>query len=154
MSYTFKLTLTFLLALSLVFVNIFCFWNLFQSTQHDQKQISWHQEQPATTPGSWVTHWSGPGPCSCHCCWCKSGSSEPCSSKLIMVKNIDLGTKINLLWFPGAMLHLLVALDQVVGNVVGVVCVVVHLAVLKPVPVNSSWSKTFIWTPISTFYDA
>ena len=46
------------------------------------------------------------------------------------------------------------ALDHVVGIVVGVVCVGVHLEVLKPVPVNSVWSKTFIWTPISTFYDA
>ena len=46
------------------------------------------------------------------------------------------------------------ALDHVVGSVVGVVGVGVHLAVLEYVRVNSVWSKTFIWTPRSTFYDA
>ena len=50
-----------------------------------------------------------------------------------------LDTKINLLQCHGAELHLKVALDHVVGIVVGVG---VHLAVLKPVPVNSAWSKT------------
>ena len=43
------------------------------------------------------------------------------------------------------------ALDHVVGSFVGVD---VHMEVLKPVPVNSAWSKTDIWTPRSTFYDA
>ena len=71
-----------------------------------------------------------------------------------MVKNIYLDIKINLLQCQGAELHLEVALDHVVGIVVGVVCVGVHLEVLKPVPVNSVWSKTFIWTPRSTFYDS
>ena len=43
------------------------------------------------------------------------------------------------------------ALDHVVGIVV---VVGVHLTVLKPVPINSAWSKTYIWTPRSTFYDS
>ena len=43
------------------------------------------------------------------------------------------------------------ALDHAVGIVLGVG---VHRAVLKPVPINSAWSKTYIWTPRSTFYDA
>ena len=30
----------------------------------------------------------------------------------------------------------------------------VHQTVLNPVPINSAWSKTYIWTPRSTFYDA
>ena len=38
------------------------------------------------------------------------------------------------------------ALDPVVGAGV-------HLTFLKPVPINPAWSKTFIWTPRSTFYD-
>ena len=68
-----------------------------------------------------------------------------------MVKNIYLDTKINLVRCQGAELHLEVALDPVVGIVGGVG---VHRAVLKPVPINSAWSKTYIWTPRSTFYDA
>ena len=32
--------------------------------------------------------------------------------------------------------------------------VLLLLAVLKPVPVNSAWSRTDIWIPRSTFYDA
>ena len=43
------------------------------------------------------------------------------------------------------------ALDLVVGIVAGDV---LHLAVPKPVPINSVWSKTYILTPRSTFYDA
>ena len=92
---------TMLLALFLVLVYIRQFWNLFQSTQHGQKHISWHQDQPCTMSGSWVTPWSGSGPCCWHCWWC---------------------------W--------------------------VHQAVLKPVTINSAWSKTYIWTLRSTFYDA
>ena len=42
------------------------------------------------------------------------------------------------------------ALDPVVGIVVGVG---VHLPALKPVPINSAWSKTYILTPKSSFYD-
>ncbi len=42
-------------------------------------------------------------------------------------------------------------LDHVVDIVVGFG---VYRVVLKPVPINSSWSKTYIWTPRSTFYDA
>ena len=60
-----------------------------------------------------------------------------------------------------AELHLKVALDHIVGIVVGVGVhlrvlkpVGVHLTVLKPVPINSAWSKTYIWTPRSTFYNA
>ena len=68
-----------------------------------------------------------------------------------MIKNIYLETKINLLLCQRAELHLEVALDQVIGSVVGVG---VHLEVLKHVPVNSAWPKTYIWTPRSTFYDA
>ena len=68
-----------------------------------------------------------------------------------MVKNIYPDTKIYILQCYEAELHLEVALDQFIGSVVGV-CV--HLAVLKHVPVNSAWSKTYIWTPRSTFYDA
>ena len=59
-----------------------------------------------------------------------------------MVKNIYLDTKINLLLCQGPGFHLEVALDHVVAIVVGVVGV--HLAVLKPVPINSAWSKTHI----------
>ena len=66
-----------------------------------------------------------------------------------MVKNIYMDTKINLLQCQAAELHLDVALDHAVGIVDGVG---VHLAVLKPVPINSTWSKTFIWIPSSTFY--
>ena len=104
-------------------------------------------------PGRWVTFLSGPGPCCWQFCWCwcTSGSSETCSSQLSMVKNRYLDTKFNLLWCQEAELHLEVALDHVVGSVV---VISVHLAVLKPVPVNSAWSKTYIWTPRSTFYDA
>ena len=68
-----------------------------------------------------------------------------------MVKNIYLDTKINLLRCLGAELHLEVDLNPVVGIVIGVG---VHLPVLKPVPINSAWSKTYIWTARSTFYDA
>ena len=68
-----------------------------------------------------------------------------------MVENIYLDTKINLLRCQGAELHLEVAVDHVVDIVVGVG---VHLTVLKPVPINSAWSKTYIWTPRSTFYNA
>ena len=68
-----------------------------------------------------------------------------------MVKNIYLDTKINLVRCQGAELLLEVALDPVVGIVGGVG---VHCAVLKPVPINSAWSKTYIWTLRSTFYDA
>ena len=58
-----------------------------------------------------------------------------------MVKNIYLDTKINILRCQGAELHLEVGLDPVVGLVVGVG---VHWEVLKPVPINSAWSKTYI----------
>ena len=50
----------------------------------------------------------------------------------------------------GIELHLEVALDPVVGIVIGVE---VHLTVLKPLPINSAWSKTYTWTPRSIFYD-
>ncbi len=65
MSYTLKWPWTLLSAL-MVLVYIGEFWNLFQSTQHGQKHISWHKDQPSTMSGSWVTPWSGPGPCCCH----------------------------------------------------------------------------------------
>ena len=65
-----------------------------------------------------------------------------------MVKNIYLDTKINLLRCQGGELHLEVALDHVV-----VIAVSVYQAVLKPVPINSAGSKTYIWTPRSTFYN-
>ena len=68
-----------------------------------------------------------------------------------MVINIYIDTKINLLQCQAAELHLDVALDHAVGIVDGAG---VHLVVLKPVPINSTWSKTYIWTPRSTFYDA
>ena len=95
------------------------------------------QDQPSTMPGSWVTSWSGPGPCCWQFCWrwCTSGSSETCSSQLSIVKNRYLDTKIYLLWCQEAEVHLEVALDYVLGSVVAVG---VHLAVLKPVPVNSA----------------
>ena len=67
-----------------------------------------------------------------------------------MVKNIYLDTKINLLRCQGAELHLEVALDPVVSIIDGVG---VHRAVLKPVSINSAWSKTYILTPRSTLYD-
>ena len=60
-----------------------------------------------------------------------------------MVKNIYLDTKINLERCQGAELHFEVGLDPVDGIAVGVG---VHLAVLTPVPINSAWSKTYIWT--------
>ena len=66
-----------------------------------------------------------------------------------MVKNIYLATKIKLLQCQGAELHLEVAMDHVVCIVLGV-----YQAVLKPVPINSAWSKTYIWTPRSTLYEA
>ena len=94
--------------------------------------------------GTKIVPLSGPGPCCCHCCWCTLGSSETCSSQLIMVKNIYLDTKINLLRCLGVELHLEVALDPVVCIVIGIE---VHQAVLKPVPINSAWSKTYTWTP-------
>ena len=126
--------------------------NMFQSTLNGLKHISGHENHPKL-PGSWVTPWSGPRSCCWHCfwCWCPSDSSETCSNQLRMVKNIYLDTKINLLWCQGAELHIEVALDHVVGIVV---VVGVHLTVLKPVPINSAWSKTYIWTPRSTFYDS
>ena len=68
-----------------------------------------------------------------------------------MVKNIYLDIKINLLQCQGAEVHLEVTLDHVVGIVAGVG---VHRVVLKPVPIYSAWSKTYIWTPRSTFHDA
>ena len=100
LSYTLKWPWTMLLKLFLLLVYIEEFWNLFQSTQHGQKHISGHQDQPSTMPGSWVTPWSGPGPCCWHCswCWCTSDSSVTCSNQLSMVKNIYLDIKINLLW--------------------------------------------------------
>ena len=67
-----------------------------------------------------------------------------------MVKNIYLDTKINLLRCQGAELHLEVALDPVVSIIDGVG---VHRAVLKPVSINSAWSKTYILTPRSTLCD-
>ena len=142
-----------LLKLFLLLVYIEEFWNLFQSTQHGQKHISGYQDQPSTMPGSWVIPWSDPGPYCWHCslCWCKSDSSVTCSNQLSMVKNIHLDIKINLLQCQGAELHLEVTLDHVVGIVAGVG---VHRVVLKPVPINSAWSKTYIWTPRSTFHDA
>ena len=48
----------------------------------------------------------------------------------------------------GAELLLEVALDLVVGIVAGDA---LHLAVPKPVPINSAWSKTYMWTPRSAF---
>ena len=125
------------------------FWNLVESTQHGEKHISRLLDQPSTMPERQVTYWSGPGPC-CWC-WCISGSSETCSSQLSMVKIIYLDTKIYLLWCQKAELHLEVALDHVIGSVVGVG---VHLLVLKHVPVNSAWSKTNMWTPRPNFYNA
>ena len=127
--------------------------NLFQLTWNGQKHISGLQNHPSMYLGSWVIPWSSHGPCCWHClwCWCTSDSSEICSNQLGMVKNIYVDTKINLLWCQGAELHLEVAVDHVVDIVVGVG---VHLTVLKPVPINSAWSKTYIWTPRSTFYDA
>jgi len=127
LSYTLKWPWTMLLTLLLVLVYIWQFWNLFQSTQHGQKHISGHQDQPSMMSGSWVTLWSGPGPHCWHCCWCwcpsessetcwcTSDSSETCSNQLSMVKNIYLDTKINLLQCQGAELHHEVAPDHVVG---------------------------------------
>ena len=43
-----------------------------------------------------------------------------CSNQLSMVKNIYVDTKIGLLWCQGAVLHLEVALDPVIGIVIGV----------------------------------
>ena len=43
------------------------------------------------------------------------------------------------------------ALDLVVAIVASDA---LHLAVPKPVPINSAWSKTYMWTLRSTFYDA
>ena len=45
-------------------------------------------------------------------------------------------------------------LDHVVGIVVAVDGIGVHGADLKPVPINSVGSKTYILIPRSTFYDA
>ena len=42
-------------------------------------------------------------------------------------------------------------LDHDVGIVVGIG---VNLPILKPVPINSEWSKTYICTPRTIFYDA
>ena len=122
------------------------FWKLFESTQHGEDHISGHQDQPSTMPRIWVTPWSGHGPCHWRC-WCTFGSSEMCSSQHSVVKNIYLDTKIYLLRCQEAELRLEVAMDHDIGFVgVGL-----HLAVLKHVPVNSAWSKTYIWTPRSTF---
>ena len=137
LSYTLKWPWTMLL------VYTWQFWNLVESTQHGEKHISRLLDQPSTMPERQVTYWSGPGPC-CWC-WCSSGSSDTFSGQLSMVKNIYLDTKISLLSCQGAELHQEVALDHVVG-------VGVHLVVLKPVPVNSSRSKRYIWTPRSTFF--
>ena len=111
------------------------FWNQFQSTWQGQKHISGHQDQRSSMKESWVAPWSGSGPSCWHCswCWCTSSSSETSSNQLRMVKNIYLDTKNNLLRCQGAELHLEVALDHVVGIVVGVG---VHWSVLKPVPIN------------------
>ena len=100
--------------------------------------------------GSWVTAWSSPGPCCWHCYWCwgTSDSSETSSNQLSMVKNIYLDTKINLLWCQGAEIHLEVVLDPVVGIVVDVG---VHVTVLKPVLINSAWSKTYILLVLSLY---
>ena len=68
-----------------------------------------------------------------------------------MVKNIHLDTKIYLQLCQEAELHLEVAQDSVDGIVFDVG---VHLAALIPFLVNSAWSKTYIWTPRSTLYDA
>ena len=108
LSYTLKWPWTMLLTLLLVLVYIWQFWNLFQSTQHGQKHISGHQDQPSMMPGSWVTPWSGSGPCCWPCCWCwcTSGGSETCSNQLSMFKNIYLDTKINPLQCQGAELQL------------------------------------------------
>ena len=127
---------------------------MFQSTKHGQKHIARHQDQHSMMSGSWVTPWSGPGNCCWHCCWCwcTLGSSETCSNQLNMVKNIYLDTKINLQRCQGAELHLEVALDHFVGVVGGVGGV--HLAVLKPVSINKALSKTYIWTPKASFYNA
>ena len=65
-----------------------------------------------------------------------------------MVKNIYLNTKIVLNCEKVELhLHLEVALDLVVGIVVGV-----HLTFLKSVLINSEWSKTYIWTKIILLY--
>ena len=85
----------------------------------------------------------------CSWCWCTSVSSVTSFNQLSIVKNIYLDTKINLLQCKWAELHLEVALDHVVGIVLGV-----HWADLKPVPFNSAWLKAYMWTPRSTFYDA
>ena len=71
-----------------------------------------------------------------------------------MVKNIYLDTKINLLRCQGADLPLEVALDHVGGGAVGVIGVGVLLALLKPVPINTAWSKTYIWTRKASLYNA
>ena len=68
-----------------------------------------------------------------------------------MVKNIYLDTKSILLYCLGANLLLELAQESVVGIVLGVG---VHLAVLKPVPINQAWSKTYIWTLKAFFYNA
>ena len=62
-------------------------------------------------------------------------------NQLSMVKNIYLNTKISLVRCQGAELHLEVALDPVVGIVIDVG---IQLIVLKPVAINSAWSKTYI----------
>merc|ERR1712237_64159 len=60
-------------------------------------------------------------------------------------------TKINLVRCQGAELHLEGGRVPVVVIVGGVG---LHRTVPKPVPINSAWSKTYIWTLRSTFYDA
>ena len=50
-----------------------------------------------------------------------------------MIKNIYLDTKISLLWYLGAKLHLEEVLEHVVGIVIGVY---VHLAVFKKISIN------------------
>ena len=77
------------------------------SPKGESVKCSLFQDQPSTMSGSWVTPWSGSGPCCWHRWWClgTSGSSETCSNQLSMVKNLYLDTKINLLWCQGAELH-------------------------------------------------
>ena len=134
-------------------MNIWWFWNLFQWSQHSQKHISGHQNHPSIMPGRWVTPSSWPWPSYWHCLWClwTSFVSETFSNQLSMIKNKYLDTKSNLLQRQGAELHIEVALDHIVGIFLWVV---VYRAVLKPIPINSAWLKTYIWTPRSTFYDA
>ena len=56
-----------------------------------------------------------------------------------------MSTKINLRQSQESESLLEVALDPVGG---------VHRAILIPVQIDAAWSKTYIWTLRSTFYDA